>query len=85
MRCLLTALGTVKALLVLSIPILLVAPGTEGQALNATLVSSANDLANALSNSHVNNIYINGELKLITLRCLRSLLTPELLHRLART
>ena len=68
MRCLLTCPGTAKAVLVLSILVLLATPGTEGQSLNATLVSSANDLANALSNFHVNNIYINGELRLLRSR-----------------
>ena len=58
----LTFPGTIYAALVFSVLTLLASHGSEGLPLNATLVSSANDLANALSNFHVDNIYINGEL-----------------------
>ena len=62
MRSLLTFPGTIHAALVFSVVTLLASPGSESLPLNASLVSSANDLANALSNFHVDNIYINGEL-----------------------
>lgn len=63
MRCSLTSQGTLSVALLLSTLLLLVFSGTEGQSVNATLVSSANDLANALSNFHVDNIWINGEFR----------------------
>jgi len=58
---LLMSISTLPAALIFSIVTLLLSSGADGQSLNATLVSSAKDLASALSNFHVDNIYINGE------------------------
>lgn len=53
--------SSVHAALFLCILALLAFPGLGDGLSNATLVSSAKDLASALSNFRVDNIYINGE------------------------
>ena len=57
---LLMSASSVHAALFFSVLALLLFPVIEGQQQNFTLVSSAKDLASALSNFQVGNIYING-------------------------
>ena len=66
----------------LSVFALLVLPGTAQGPLNATLVSSAKQLADTLSNFHVGNIHINGAW-LFMMRAHRVMLasTPTCIHQ----
>ena len=54
------ALNVLHLAMPLSVLALLVLPGSAQGLLNATLVSSAKQLADTLSNFHVGNIHING-------------------------
>ena len=58
---LLMSASSVHAALFSNVLALLLLSVIEGQQQNSTLVSSAKDLASALSNFQVGNIYINGK------------------------